>query len=125
MLSVSERNRNDAHRLNELLKYFKIRPTDLAALMGWSRPQRLYDIQKEKSGISKAIAEEICAVLPLVRLCWLLVGEGKMIREKPGQNPPDEQLLEQVKKLTQDNAAMMAELHELSAKYIEILEKGR
>jgi hypothetical protein len=131
MLSVSERNRNDARRLNELLSHFNIRPTDLAKLMGWSRAQRLFDIQKEKCGISKAIANEVCAVLPSVRLSWLLIGDGKMILERPGlgekavQNPSNEQLLEQVKKLTQVNAALMAELHEISAKYIKILEKDR
>ncbi len=73
---------------SELLKELNLNPKQLSDSLGKERPQWAYDILNEnkKVGISKNIAEQICAKFPQINKSWLLTGEGSMLKSDNASN---------------------------------------
>lgn len=69
---------------NELLNELKMNPKQLSEAIGKNRPQWAYDVLNEEKnvGISKNVAELICAKFPQINKSYLLTGEGKMLSDK-------------------------------------------
>lgn len=69
----------DAQRLEEILKYTDLTINGLSIALGFKYPQKLYDIQNGKHGISKNVANVIKEKFNDFNLMWLLTGEGDML----------------------------------------------
>ena len=69
-----------SEKINELLKYLNITPSEFAKKIGLSYPQNVYDIQKGRIDISKAMAGKITSVFPEISREWLLTGIGSMLK---------------------------------------------
>jgi hypothetical protein len=73
--------KNSVEILSEILKRENINPNQLAAKIGISRTQPVYDILNGKiKKISENYAEKIIAAFPLYEKRWLLTGEGEMLK---------------------------------------------
>lgn len=91
---------------NELLKELGMNPKQLSDSLGKERPQWAYDILNENKnvGISKNIAELVCAKFPQINKSWLLTGEGKMLshaKTADGKKEYNDELID--KKETDEN----------------------
>jgi hypothetical protein len=73
-------------KINVLLEYLSLNPSDFAREAGIKNVQNIYDIQKDKVDISKRIASKIVAKYPDIDKNWLLTGEGEMIKTTVNQN---------------------------------------
>ena len=68
-------------RINEIIDYKTDgNRTDFAALMGWSRPYLSKLLRGESIGIVPV--RSILATFPDIDARWLLLGEGKMLRNR-------------------------------------------
>lgn len=68
-------------RINKIIDYKTDgNRTDFAELMGWSRPYLSKLLRGESIGI--APVRSILATFPDIDARWLLLGEGKMLRNR-------------------------------------------
>ncbi len=67
---------NDSQRINYILDFYNLTPSELSRKMGLKRPQTIYDIQSGKTGISKVNAELICNTFPELNIEWISFGKG-------------------------------------------------
>lgn len=66
--------------LDKLLGYSEKNIKSLSELLGYERPQGLYDIKNGKvKRISNELSERITATFPEINKSWILSGEGEMI----------------------------------------------
>lgn len=73
-------------KIDEILKYFKINAKVFSELLGYDRPQIIYDIQSGKTKrISENLASQIISVFPTIRRAWLLADDGDMINSSVTQ----------------------------------------
>lgn len=79
--------------MKEILNYVKIDRTEFSSRIGKDSPQWIADVlnPKKKVGISKAIAEKICATYPELSLSYIMSGEGELLvdQKKPTPIKPD------------------------------------
>ncbi|MFZ4705477.1 MAG: hypothetical protein ACOYMF_05660 [Bacteroidales bacterium] len=73
---------NDSERIRKVLEYYKMSSNAFSKHIGLSTPQILYDIIKERNGISKDLAEKITAICLDINIGWLLTGAGDMLKSK-------------------------------------------
>jgi hypothetical protein len=77
--------------MNELLLELNLNPNKLASDLSLKRSQCIYDILdiNKNVGISKNMADKICAKFPQINKVYLLTGEGKILNAKlePEKNP--------------------------------------
>lgn len=68
--------------MNEVLEKTKTNPKQLAESLGFERPQAIYDVlnPQKKVGISKNMADKICATYPDINKVYLLTGEGSLVQ---------------------------------------------
>jgi hypothetical protein len=68
--------------MNEILTELKISANELGNLLGKKRSQSIYDIldPNKKVGISLNMADRICEKFPQFNKCYLLTGEGEMLK---------------------------------------------
>lgn len=82
-------------KIDEILKYFKINAKVFSELLGYDRPQIIYDIQSGKTKrISEKLASQIISAFPTIRRAWLLADDGDMINSSitqvsHGDNSPN------------------------------------
>jgi len=58
--------------------------------IGLNRSENLYQIKRGNNGISRYLAETICAKYPSICKSWLLLGEGEMfVEDNRGRDIPD------------------------------------
>lgn len=67
--------------LDELVSYLSISKAELAAKVGYERPQAFYDVMSGKTKkISPTMVDRIISVYPEISHIWLLTGEGEMLK---------------------------------------------
>lgn len=67
-------------KIEKLLMYLNINAKVFSEILGYMRPQIIYDIQKGKTKrISEELAHKIVSVFPDVSKSWLLADEGDML----------------------------------------------
>jgi phage repressor protein C with HTH and peptisase S24 domain len=71
-----------SEKINMILEYLSLNPSDFAKAVGLRHAQNVYDIQKNKVDISKQVATKIVAAFPNVDKHWLLTGEGEMFKNE-------------------------------------------
>jgi len=83
-----------AERLNEVLRYTKTNVKTLSERLGYARPQGLYDVAAGRTkSISYDLARKIITAYPEFRNEWLVIGEGKMLKDIPSESAsPVEQM---------------------------------
>lgn len=72
----------DWERLHAVIQYAGFTVNGFARHVGFTESQLLYRIKKGKNGISHFVAARILEHYPEIRRCWLLCGEGPMLRPK-------------------------------------------
>lgn len=78
---------NASDRIENILSYLKINAKLFSEMLGYARPQIIYDIQKGKTKtISNDLTIKITSVFPTISKSWLLTGEGEMLNK--GENSP-------------------------------------
>jgi hypothetical protein len=82
----------DSERLNKLIEYLKLNPLQFSLSLGHKRGDRVYNILKNRNGISSDLAREITTHYNNIRFDWLLTGEGEML--KADQAPAREETVE-------------------------------
>jgi len=70
-----------SEKINILLDYLSLNPSDFARKVGLKNVQNIYDIQKDKVDISKTTVNKIVSIFPNINKNWLLTGEGEMLRK--------------------------------------------
>lgn len=94
-------------KIELILKHYKLNAKALSELLGYGRPQIIYDIQKGKTKrISNDVAVKIISVFPDIRKSWLLADEGDMLTDSPSTNRHNEaaQIDNEVRTPTLDTA---------------------
>ncbi len=66
----------DSERLSEIIKSSKMSTKAFSEHIGLKTPQTLYDILKDRNGISKDVAKAIQAKCLHYNYAWILGGEG-------------------------------------------------
>jgi hypothetical protein len=74
--------------LEEFVSYCSTNYNQLAKTLNIKRSQNLYDIRDGKMGISGKLAAKMVALKPEVDICYLLTGEGKMLKNAETAIPP-------------------------------------
>ena len=78
-------------KIELILKHYKLNAKALSELLGYGRPQIIYDIQKGKTKrISNDVAVKITSVFPEVRKSWLLADDGDMLTDSSSTNRNNE-----------------------------------
>jgi len=67
-------------RVEQVAHWAGVKVHGLAVDTGMQRGQALYQIKQGRRGVSRGMAEAICANLPDLDKLWLLTGEGSMFR---------------------------------------------
>lgn len=68
-------------RIESISNHFEINFKQLSEMLGYDRPQIIYDIMKGKTkGISDELSSKILSVFPDINKYWLLTGEGSMLK---------------------------------------------
>jgi len=67
-------------RVEQVAHWAGLKVHGLAVDAGMQRGQSLYQIKQGRRGVSRGMAEAICANLPDLDKLWLLTGEGSMFR---------------------------------------------
>lgn len=68
-------------RISEVIQYSgKETISAFAQEIGLIRSENLYQIKRGNNGISKDLAELVCAKFPEISKGWLMTGEGEMIK---------------------------------------------
>ncbi len=74
-------------RIQAVISHFNFQNVSaFARHIGLGRSENLYQIRRGNNGISRELADMICAVLPEISKGWLLTGEGRMMLGVPEQN---------------------------------------
>ena len=75
--------------IKNVAEHAELKVGALSRLIGYERPQILYDILNEKTKtISADVANRIAEKFPNISLEWLLTGKGTMIRNnQTAENP--------------------------------------
>lgn len=68
-------------RIEKIVLWTGLSVNAFARGVGLKRAENLYQIKKGNYGISKELAELICARYPTISKSWLLTGEGEMFLE--------------------------------------------
>lgn len=95
-------------RVEQVAHWAGVKVHGLAVDAGMQRGQSLYQIKQGRRGVSRGMAEAICANLPDLDKLWLLTGEGSMFRTPSAQtgfpcfNADLEKLLPDLAKYTSD-----------------------
>ena len=73
-------------RIERILDYKSINPKQLSEILGLNRPQKIYDVLKEKTkNISPNLSIQIISAFPEISRTWLLTGDGDMFAEQNEQ----------------------------------------
>lgn len=67
------------HRISQVVLLSGKTVNAFAKYIGLTRGENLYQIKRGNNGISKDVADRICAKFPQVSKLWLLTGEGQML----------------------------------------------
>lgn len=68
--------------IDNLIAYSTLSAKAFSEKIGLENPQAVYDIQKGRTkNISQNMANKILSVYPEINRCWLIVGEGDMIKK--------------------------------------------
>ena len=77
-------------RIDKLMWYYRFRTViDFADFLELKHPDNLYQIKRGCNGISIVMTKKICEKLPHVNKCWLLFGEGEMLKKEAVETDPD------------------------------------
>jgi len=68
----------DWHRIEKVVKWTGLSVNAFSRAIGLNRSENLYRIKRGNNGISRELADTICAKYPTVSKSWLLLGEGEM-----------------------------------------------
>jgi len=69
---------SDWHRIEKVVKWTGLSVNAFSRAIGLNRSEIIYRIKRGSNGISRELADTICAKYPAVGKSWLLVGEGEM-----------------------------------------------
>lgn len=72
----------DSERLKEIIKSSKMSTKAFSESIGLKTPQILYDILKNRNGISKDVAEKIHAKCVNYNLAWIRTGDGVKFKDE-------------------------------------------
>ena len=75
-------------RLQAVIQRSGLSTSQFARKIGYARPEVLFQIKRGNNTISRKLTERIIACYPEIRRCWLLCGEGPMLRESLLRNEP-------------------------------------
>ena len=79
-----------SEQMKKVLKYLNINAKAFSEMIGYKRPQIIYDIINMRTKrISEPLAIKINSVFPEISKTWLLAGEGEMIKSNTGQDFDD------------------------------------
>ena len=67
-------------RLQAVIDHYGVSVYQFSKCLGLKSPENLYRIKHGKNGISWHLAERISECCPEVRKCWILCGEGAMLK---------------------------------------------
>lgn len=82
-------------KVAKLLEYLGYNAKVFSEMLGYERPQIIYDVQKGRTKrISEDLALKITSVFPEINKSWLLAGEGEMLNSNvrqtsTGDNSPN------------------------------------
>ncbi|MDR1879411.1 MAG: helix-turn-helix domain-containing protein [Tannerellaceae bacterium] len=74
---------SDKERIKEIIDSSNMSVRKFSEHIGLKTPQILYDIIKERNGISKDLAEKITAKCLNYNFAWVLTGNGEKLKEEP------------------------------------------
>lgn len=79
-----------SEKVERILKYLDVNAKSFSEMLGYERPQIIYDIQKGKTKrISSELASKITSVFSEINRSWLLADEGEMLlSEKNNHESP-------------------------------------
>jgi plasmid maintenance system antidote protein VapI len=80
-------SKSDSQRLQMLLEYLKLNPSAFAKSLGLQSKQTIYNILKERNGLSSKMVTLICTYYKQINSIWLLSGNGSMLSETPDYFP--------------------------------------
>lgn len=69
-------------RLQTIIEHYGMTAHGFANYLELNSSENLYRIKHGKNGISRQLAERIVRHCPEIRKCWLLCGEGEMLRSE-------------------------------------------
>ena len=71
-----------SRKIELLLSHFNVSPKVFSEMLGYERPQIIYDIQRGKTRrISEDLARRITDVFTNISKAWLLADDGSMFKE--------------------------------------------
>jgi hypothetical protein len=77
----------DSERLKEVIKHYNMSSNGFGRYLGLDNSQKIYDILKNRNGISRDLAEIIKAKCLDINIGWLLTGEGSMVKNESNPKP--------------------------------------
>ena len=78
----------DSERLKEIIKSSKMSTKAFSESIGLKTPQILYDILKDRNGISKDVAKAIQAKCLHYNFAWIISGEGEKYKSVEYKDKP-------------------------------------
>jgi len=108
---------SDSERLYKLLEYLKLNPLQFSFSLGHKRGDRIYNILKNRNGISSDLAREITTHYNNIQFDWLLTGEGEMLKadqEPAVESQPPGKLYEIILKQQETTAKLTDRLLKLT-----------
>lgn len=102
---------SDSERLNKLIEYLKLNPLQFSLSLGHKRGDRVYNILKNRNGISSDLAREITTHYNNIRFDWLLTGEGDMLKsdQEPVKEPEQSSKLYEIILKQQETIAKLTD----------------
>lgn len=70
----------DKERLESVIKYTQKSVNAFSVSLGLDRSTKIYNIIKQKNGISPSMANLITSIYTEINYDWLLTGEGEMLK---------------------------------------------
>lgn len=75
----------DKERVEAVIKYLKTSVLGFARSLGYDRADKIYNILKDRNGISADVAKDITRNYNNIRYEWLLTGQGEMLKIEDDQ----------------------------------------